>query len=92
MQDEFGTRLLSTNKDLFNEYDRLRSEAEFRDSVSLPLVGATVVLLNNLDVTTLTRVLLTMAALVLAGALSYMARTHSREARSCTRMLWRIAS
>lgn len=41
--DVIGTRLLDSNADLFNVYDRLNAEAEFRSAIAVPLGALAVV-------------------------------------------------
>jgi tetratricopeptide (TPR) repeat protein len=46
--DVIGTRLLSTNKDLFNIYDMLHAEAQFRTAIAVPAAAVIAVVLRDL--------------------------------------------
>ena len=62
--DVTGTRLLAKHKELFNIYDRLKSEAEFRTAVAIPLAAVVAVILDDV-VATWIAVLLGLATLAL---------------------------
>jgi hypothetical protein len=46
---EDGARLLIANKDLYDEYDRTRAEAEFRDAVGIPGVILCLTIVGHMD-------------------------------------------
>lgn len=77
-----GKRLLAAHKDLFDDYDRLKAEAEFRDAVGIPGVLFTAMALNDAHFSAWAAVVLAAVVLVLAAVLFGHARALDREANS----------
>ena len=77
-----GKRLLVANPDLHGEYDRLVSEAEFRDAVLLPSFLLLGVVLANVDASLSMEAVTTVVVALLGVVLFAQARALDREARS----------
>jgi hypothetical protein len=78
-----GMRLLSANKDLYDEFDRVKAEAEFRDAVAIPgLMFTCTALANIADLAAWTLAVVATVAVAVAGSLSLQARWLDRMAWS----------
>jgi hypothetical protein len=77
-----GRRLQTASKELFDEYDRLRAEAQFRDSAILPGLIFLAVVMMNVDLSATFAAGLIVGSLVVAGILFVHARSLDREANS----------
>lgn len=77
-----GKRLLVANKDLFDEYDRLVGEAEFRDAVTGPGLAFIAIVLFNTHLPIWLDVLACAGAVMIAIVLFFHARALDREANS----------
>jgi hypothetical protein len=77
-----GKRLLVAKRDFFDDYDRLKAEAEFRDSVTLPGLAFLVVVLLNIELAFWTEVVITLSVVSLMVVLTVQARAIDREANS----------
>jgi hypothetical protein len=77
-----GNRLLGVNRDLYDQYDRLKAEAEFRDAVATPSLLFVVVALFDLELSAFLEGVIFLLAVVAACLLFYQARDLDRDANS----------
>lgn len=77
-----GKRLLVSNDALYDEYDRLTSEAAFRDAAAIPGTLALVAFTIELHYSWPISIALALAGLILATLIFVNARQLQREARS----------
>jgi hypothetical protein len=77
-----GHRLLGVNKDLYDQYDRLKAEAEFRDAVAAPALLFVVVALFDLRLGLAGEGTIVVLASIASYLLFSQARRLDREANS----------
>jgi hypothetical protein len=77
-----GERLLINNKDLYGEYDRFRSEAEFRNAISIPLIVLAAAWLLNTNWSGWADLFVLGGALIVAVILTFQALNIARGAHS----------
>jgi hypothetical protein len=77
-----GPRLIMAKPELYAEYDRIRSESEFRDAILVPLPILGTAILLNLHVPTSVKVVVFLAVVVLDVYLFLQARRLFRTAHS----------
>ena len=77
-----GKRLLVSSKDLYSEWDRLQSEAEFRDAVMAPAALFAIVALFSVEWIWWTRIAVLLILLAVEALLWISARQLDREATS----------
>lgn len=77
-----GKRLLTTNLDLYGEYDRMRSEAEFRYAITLPAFGFLIISLMQVDWPFIAKLTLVFICIVGFAILLMQARFFDRDANS----------